>query len=262
MSIRALGGGELKGNKLVRFAYLDESGTGDPAKEPYVVVAGVLVHADKQWKALERYISDMADDFALPDDRPGFVFHASELINGGKIVTREKYPLEKRHQALQDLCEIPAKFNFLVVVAGWERKNFVSVDQALVAASGACAHIVEDYMCRHADPDEVATMVYEQNGKYSKSIRAYHNHLRSAAIEQYVESTPGTQIKRLERVVETAMFVEKNDTSALQVADACAYILGRRMRRVAGDERFYQPLMPQIMRAPSHLFADLRMVSS
>jgi hypothetical protein len=37
----------------MRFIHLDEAGTS--RHEPYVVVAGVVSHADKQWNALNTY---------------------------------------------------------------------------------------------------------------------------------------------------------------------------------------------------------------
>jgi hypothetical protein len=72
MSPRALGGGPLVGDQLVRFVYLDETGTGDPQIEPYVVVAGVMIDADRQWKDVENHLIDLADAFATPDDRLQF----------------------------------------------------------------------------------------------------------------------------------------------------------------------------------------------
>src|SRR5215470_15141222 len=114
MSPRALGGGDLVGDRLVRFVYLDEAGTGDPQVEPYVIVAGVMVDADKQWKRVENHLIDLADAFAEPEDRLGFCFHANELYTGGKREFKEKYPLQKRHDALASICEIPDKFSLPV----------------------------------------------------------------------------------------------------------------------------------------------------
>lgn len=85
MMLRALGGDELSGDKLVRFVYLDESGTGDPGREPWVVVSAVMVHADYQLRLVEKYLSDMADDYIRPEHRLGFVFHAADMLGGGDI---------------------------------------------------------------------------------------------------------------------------------------------------------------------------------
>jgi len=57
----AFGGGPLYGSKIVRVAYLDEAGISKPAEEPYCVVAGILVNADEQWKAVERHLIEIAD---------------------------------------------------------------------------------------------------------------------------------------------------------------------------------------------------------
>ena len=65
-----------------------------------------MVH-EKVWKAVERRLIDLADNFALPEERRDFVFHAQELFTGGKKEFREKYCLEKRHDALAALCAIP-----------------------------------------------------------------------------------------------------------------------------------------------------------
>jgi hypothetical protein len=253
------------------FVYLDESGTGNPAKEPFVIVAGVLVNADTQWRSVEKYLSDMADDFAEPDNRPGFVFHAKDLRVGGKRIPRERYSLDKRHRFLQILCEIPSKFNLQIVVGAAKRGDRATykpepddkqlLAEALMLASGTCALVSDEYMKLYR-PSEVASLVYEQNGDFSKAVRSFHNFLRSDSVDKYQEGNPGAKVQRFERVIETAMFVGKGDSSPLQIADACAYILGRRMRRESGDERFYEPLRPFIRRAPSYMFSDLKVGES
>ncbi len=53
---RSISGVRLDGEKLVRFVYLDESGIS--INEAVTVVAGVIVDADKQWKAVEKGIDD------------------------------------------------------------------------------------------------------------------------------------------------------------------------------------------------------------
>ena len=76
----------------MRFVYLDESGVGDPKREPFLVVAGVIVHADIQLKAIEKYLASMVECFVPPDKKEGFFFHARELANGGGAFDRNSYP--------------------------------------------------------------------------------------------------------------------------------------------------------------------------
>ena len=49
----AFGGGPLRGDKIVRLVYLDEAGISNPAHEPWLVVAGIVINADKQFKLIE-----------------------------------------------------------------------------------------------------------------------------------------------------------------------------------------------------------------
>lgn len=255
-ALRALGGGELLGDKLVRFAYMDESGTGGSPREPLIMMGGIVLHADRDWMAIEQYIRDMADDFARPEDRVGFAFHAQELMKGGKRIPRDKYPEEKCRAFLQALCEIPQRFGLLVVFASQPREASTSLEHSLMALSGVCAMQVDEFVERNCDPGEVATMVYEENGKYGKFIREHQEFLRSEHMDALIRQEPGTQLRRISRVIEQAMFVSKRHP-AMQVADACLYVLGRRMRRCPSEERFYKPLMSQLMRVPSALFSDL-----
>src|SRR5579872_5464857 len=94
--LRALGGRPLAGNKLMRFVFVDESGTGNPAREPFVVVAAIIVHADKQLTKLEEYLAAMAAEFVPPETRQHFRgFHAVELYAGGKVFQRDKTKLDR-----------------------------------------------------------------------------------------------------------------------------------------------------------------------
>jgi hypothetical protein len=108
----------LEGSNIVRMIYLDDAGISNPLHEPFVVVAGVMVEADTQWLALERYLEGMADTYAPPGQRNGFYFHATELFSGGGFFPREKYPREERWKILDELVAIPKKFK-LPIAAGW-----------------------------------------------------------------------------------------------------------------------------------------------
>lgn len=253
----------------MRFVYLDETGTGNIDVEPLTAVAGVIVDADKQWRVLEQYLKDMADDFALPEHRNSFVFHAQELMHGGKTVSREKYPRERRLFFLRSLCEIPGKFKLPVSFHSVDRRALLTknpklnhselLEQALLHASISCAHGVERFMRRFADENEVAMLVYEKNGKNSKAIREYHNLFRSNHMGQYVVDNPMTKLVQFDRIVDTAHFADKTDTSILQVADCCAYMLGRLTRHKGDSIELTSPLLRQLIFGPRELMekADL-----
>ena len=74
----------------MRYVFLDEAGIANPAHEPFVVVGGPIVHADKQYKPLERYLYKMVEGFVPPEKRQGFVFHATELFSGGDVFSARR----------------------------------------------------------------------------------------------------------------------------------------------------------------------------
>jgi hypothetical protein len=57
---RAFGGAPLVGERVVRIVYMDESGTS--AKEEIALFSAVMVDADKQWKAVEKYLTRLIHD--------------------------------------------------------------------------------------------------------------------------------------------------------------------------------------------------------
>lgn len=258
MSLRALGGGELIGEKLVRFVYLDEGGISKPS-DPHIVVAGVMVHADTQWKHVEQYLREMADDFCLPEEREGFYFHASELSWGNKEF-RERHSDEKRLFFLRALCDIPRVFNLPVFMFPVDRKdiegrfpefNFDQINtQALLHAAVGCASHVERFMRRSLD-SEVAMLVYEQNGKKSNLVRDSHNRFRGEEIKQFIEDKPDSLVIDFQRIIETAHFARKEDTSLLQIADVAVHVFTRRLRGANIDKRCYESLLSQLVIYPS-----------
>ncbi len=62
----SLSGDPLAGNKLVRFAFIDEAGTSK--YDPYAVVAGVVVHGDDELIPLEEHLEGLARKHIPPED--------------------------------------------------------------------------------------------------------------------------------------------------------------------------------------------------
>lgn len=245
----------------MRFAYLDESGIGDPRREPHVVVAGVIVHADLQLKSIEKYLFDMIEDCVRPEDRANFTFHAKELYNGGRILRREVYPKNFRHKVLRELCEIPAKFDLPVVMGSVEKAhlqgNYTQSkprDIAIAAqamASTACLISIERYMRRAEQANEVAALVYENNEQAKRLIRSTHNFLRkpSAALSREGDDEWNKYIP-LQRIAETAFFAEKTESSIIQVADAIAFAINKKWRKTDDCDYFFGPVDGQLIVRP------------
>jgi hypothetical protein len=268
MTAPAFGGGSLQGHKLTRYVYLDESGIGDPDREPYLVVAGVIVHADIQLLGLEQYLRDMAAEYVPEEKRPGFFFHAKHLWNGtgpGSVFDRATYPRERRLEALQDLCEIPERFDLPIVVGnihrakyaakhGQQVKDFTASIQAV--ASTVCLISVEKYMRKYW-PDEVATLVYENNDEAKKLIRGTHNQIRNTDTKNKVSGS-FAEFLPIQKIAETAFFAEKTESSSLQVADAVAHTIFRKLRGDPDVDRFYKPMEKQIAYMPVELMPSTK----
>lgn len=264
MSARALGGGALQGERLVRFVYLDESGIGKIEHDPFVVTAGVIVHADKQWKALEQSLHDLADRMIRPEDRQGFYFHATDLFHGTKKTSREHYSKETRWGVLREICSLVQKFNLPVVAGHVDRQALYLPGEDLKAKTWAaqaitamrCAIATECYMREKADVGEVATMVYENNDRSKGNIKHLHRLLqdstlakRLAAVRLCQERAITTYLP-LERIVDTAHFASKQDTSILQIADACAFVIKRHLMGAPDAEYFFEPIRKQQVELP------------
>jgi hypothetical protein len=246
---RSLSGVKINGERLVRFVYVDESGIS--VNEPVVVVAGVIINADLQWRAVEKHVSQLIDEYVPEEHRKGFVFHAKDLFHGsGLIFDRRKYPLERSREALKDLLSIPRKF-LLPVVYGYliKRSRRLEVGRNQSMAYSLCAVAVEAYMRSNADFTEVAALVAENNTDTRRAVKVMHDilkgkyrQLESAAdiFSLLLEYAPN--VLPVRRIVDTVYFAEKNDVFLLQIADACGLIIRYFKERKANVEEFFDAL--------------------
>jgi hypothetical protein len=262
MTTLAFGGGLLAGEKLVRFAYLDEAGISNPSQEPFAVVAGVIINADAQWREVEQRLKKIADKYAPQDKRNGFVFHAKDIFHGDRIFARNLCPdKEQRWAILDELCKLPHEFS-LPVVAGFvdrrERRIDVSnADAAILdqTKAGIIATLaVERYMRDVVSQDEVASIVYENNDQCRRLVRGMHNLLREPTQEMLNADEQGAEwanVIPLQKVVDTAHFADKTDCSILQLADVCAFAIKRKLMGTSDCDRFYAPIDPQLILKPT-----------
>jgi len=54
---KALGGGELYGSNIVKIAFIDDAGTASIKKEPFMILAGIIVDGDKDIQRIEQKLS-------------------------------------------------------------------------------------------------------------------------------------------------------------------------------------------------------------
>ena len=226
-----------------------------------MIVAAVIIDADRQLRSIGKYLSDMADHYIRPEDRLEFVFHATELYSGGKILTREKYPKEVRWCILDELATIPRQFDLPVAFGSvprawyepggeWHEKSKKVDIKGVVAAQMLAFTIasvgIEHWMKKAADADEIAQMVMENNPEAQKFIRLTHKILSDPKYQAFLIKEDTDRLST-SRTIETIHFEEKSDSSALQVADYCAWAIRRRLSEEPNCGRFCNPLLPQIV---------------
>ncbi len=252
---RSLSGAPLDGENVTRFVYVDEAGISNPAHEPFVVVAGVIVHADKQLNELERRLQGLVDKHIPAAERAGFVFHAKELFNGGgKVFRRDNggWPLSKRLEIANDLAAIPVKMKLplafgIVQRSRWpltfDASDMPAKERSIgqhVTAFMSCAMQVEMWM-RSNTSNEVTMMIVEDNEQARKIIKDTQNQHRQPSV---VDSFGPAERKYFpfKKIKSSPLFEQKQDSPALQIADFCAYVM---KKRAMGDAR-YADLVSQL----------------
>lgn len=245
----------------MRLAYLDEAGVSNRRQEPYLVVAGVIVDPDSQWRKLESHIRSLAAQHAPDQDPYRFVFHAHELFHGSGYFDRRRWDKSERWAILDELASIPKKFN-LPVALGWLRRSATEVEiegtivyrehntpQFFEAWSHAAAFQLAakqiEWWMRQNCKSELAAVIAEDRSGVKETIKFLH--------ASYTQRATGRRsfehdYFRSNHIVDTVHFAKKEESILLQIADVCAFCLKRRVMRKGDADRFYALLESQIVR--------------
>jgi hypothetical protein len=258
----ALSGVPLAGQRVVRFAFLDEGGISK--YEPYAVVAGVMVHGDEQLIPLENELERLKRKHIPPELHDDFVFHAKEIWSGtGKIFSdRDRWTLDRRLLILRDLARVPRRLDIPIVHEAYKRSDLqddvkpgdkhpteheISI-AAHACAFAACTLRIEDYM-RACFPSEVAQLVAEDNDQSRKMIKDVHAAFRFP--EKVSGIIPNNQLP-LKHIRGSVHFADKDESAPLQLADLCAFIIrGRLANKHHHNARLYNRL-----KAMMFMYAD------
>lgn len=263
---RSLSGHSLVGNNLLRLVYMDEAGISNPKQEPFLVVAGVIVHADQKLNAIERHLERILERHIPARHRDGFVFHAYELFSGvGKVFRRGKYdligaiewPLERRLKIADELADIPRRFDLPIALQWVERAEFPRTFQlpdnfteaqktvsAHAAAFSSCAMMVE-YWMRQSASDEVCMLIVEDNNEARKVIRDLHNYHQYKNLTNSLDDDP--LMLPLRKIKEDPLFQPKKPSHPLIVADFCAYVWKKILAEDKHYDRFFEPMRNKII---------------
>jgi hypothetical protein len=239
----------------VRLSYLDEA--GNSPGEGFLVVGGVLIDGDRQRGGVENHFTILLQKHVPIEDRAGFIFHATDIWSGGGYFKdRDKWPLQKRLAILDDLVAIPAKFDLPVVfgTVDWSKFGFEilkpgSTEHDLQVAAhtvafGHCCMGIERFM-RMTFPNEITILIAEDRDKVRKALKdaisVFRNPPAVAQLGLDPEWFPFVIIK------DTVHFAKKSESRALQVADACSFILRGHFLKRKHNDRFYKVLKPNLI---------------
>ena len=257
MTLRSFCGGVLHGDKLVRLVYMDEAGLSSPTQEPFVVVAGIIVHGDHQLNGVHERLDRIRERHIPVEHRNGFVFHATQLFNGGgKVFNRNNsdFPLKKRLEIADELAAIPKELHLPIALGSVKRDGFefpptLSYREKTVYAHAyafyLCSISIEKWMRKHKK-NENCLLIVEDNQSARDLIRKVQNANQDKSFVIYDWEREFFPLKQIR---EDPLFQPKKPCNPLEIADFCAYVFKRFLMNHADERylRFFNPLRGQVV---------------
>lgn len=258
LGARALGGGPLNGSKWVRVLYMDEAGIGKIERDPHVIVAGVVIHADTQWGPLANRLDQLLTDATPAGAKKPRFLHAKDIFHGSGEFPRETWDLPRRNALLWDTGLLIHEFNVPVVWISIDRKALrrefpnLSAQEALETAylvgAVGCFMQAEKFMRQDHVAGEVCSIVMEQNHELQKRIPEMVAFMRNPG-EEEKNLLPGWEaVMPLTKLIDTPACQPKTASSILQLADYAAFAIKRLIQGSAGAKRLTGVFSPQLLR--------------
>jgi hypothetical protein len=239
----------------MRLTYVDEGGIAK--HEPFMVVSGVIIDGDRQLVAIENHLDILVQKHIPEEDRPGLIFHATDIWSGGGYFKdRDKWPRDRRLLILEDLSKIPKHFDVPVAWGYVDKSKFpdpkfaclfstAEIDVAThVMAFTECSLVTEMFM--HECTNEITVIIAEDRDVVRRAVKEAHAMYRNPAeIKKYgLDKNPLLPFRHIR---DTVHWAKKEESRHLQLADACTFfILGILNKRVLG-EPFYSELRPMLL---------------
>lgn len=238
-SLCSMSGIPLAGNKLVKYAYFDESGIS--VNERVLVVAGVIIDADSQWRSVSEHLEKLVREFVPPNRQGNFVFHGKDLFHKTGDIEAAR-----SHEALMAILKMPSQFGLAIsygffrkfrvrelpMDASQKMKRHRATQDAQIHHSltfAFCAVGVERFMREDTPKDEVATLIAENNTVTQRHVKLAFNAMKgrnlSAPDECRIYDFISIEAARhlpIRRITDVPHMVSKHESSLLQIADACA----------------------------------------
>jgi hypothetical protein len=256
----------------MRFVYLDEAGIANIEHDPHVVVLGVMVDADVQWRRVRQHLRTLITKHIRPEHREGFHFHIRELRYGSKRIPRDSYSRDEQRAIIHDLCSIPKQFGLPLICAYVDRSVFAKqyptekhselTVRAQVIAASSCAMMAERFIREATSPvdEETATMVFDNNSETQRLVKESLQYFKSQKAADVAAEMGGSAALRslpLEAIADEPHFTKQDDGSLLQIADACAFATKRHLAN-QDTEGFFHLIKDNFFLGPSRVFGDVK----
>lgn len=258
------------GDNLVRIAFLDESGRS--AGEPFIVVAGPIVHGDRTYRRLVARLEDIKAKFIPEPDRKGFVFHAKDIFHAAGPYfkpRKDDWPPNRRFPILKALAEIPRDFGLPITFGSFEKSGRVIgnvgdyarspiTDKLQLRFTQIFEHVmaftwaeigIEKQMHRFPR-DEICMIVAEDTDLVKRTLKAGHAALRDPdEVDRWFGQFKFLGLP-LTKIEDTPHFAEKAESAPLQIADTCSFLIMRRLMRRLETQECFETISPQLVWAP------------
>lgn len=244
----------------MRYIYVDEAGTS--AKEPVVVVVGIITKPDAVLLTVREEMQTLLE--LVPSQyRRGFHFHAKSIWGDPRY--RDGWSKEERLNFIGLFAQLPVKLGLAIAVgkvrrdAPWPPEGIEGTHPSKMTRSqwhhalafSECAVEADAYLRERCEEDEVGTMIAEDVPEMRKNIRLVFEaskdmffppnpELMRPTLEEIrsgqIAQNPPSGITRIQDGVQ---FAEKSQAPLLQIADACAFSF----RRFFSGQEFGAELM-------------------
>lgn len=207
--------------------YVDES--RDRGMRGHLLFAGLLADGE-QVASAETDLDEIAED-AWYDGmaRWGTELHAAEIFNGAK--SWQKGTIQQRIDLLDKALSVIGRYDIEVIARGVNiarfRKNYPGQDPYRWEFSNLLERLNERLRARQ----ERGLVISDEQAQYREGIQRDVAHSKEYG-------TGGYRSQTLDRIVDTAHFVDSRLSRMIQLADMAAFVLRRRATiRIEHDSR-------------------------
>lgn len=231
----------------MRYVFIDEAGTSQ--NEPVSVVAGVIIHADKDCLRADEAVNEVLDLIPEQMRNKCAVFHAKKIWGDPKL--RDNWSLDKRKSLLCSMMSIPRDLELSLAVGACKRttqlpqdilkSRKISLAQAHHGiAFQECVARADSFINKYARRNEVATVISEDVPQSKRLLKHLAKWLLKTGYAvpredvRLIHADGGPLLdvdefrtRKISRIRMPIHFVEKQDEALLQIADACAFAFRR-----------------------------------